>query len=95
MPLILRSLQSVSTPLSCISSVVTPPIRAEPRFLEDMVVSKRRTLCFGACVLSSVFGLSIVGRSREALALDLDEFEQEEDRVVNIFQVFMTICVCL
>lgn len=87
MVVILSSMQSVPTRLS--------PIQTEARVVKEIIVSRRRSLCLGACVLSSVFGLVSVGHSREALALDLDEVEKEEDRVVNIFQVSMPICVGL
>lgn len=41
-----------------------------------------------ASELSSIFELISVGKSRKALSVDMDVVEQEEDRVVNIFQVF-------
>uniref|UniRef100_A0A7N0VH80 Protease Do-like 5, chloroplastic n=1 Tax=Kalanchoe fedtschenkoi TaxID=63787 RepID=A0A7N0VH80_KALFE len=82
----LSLLLSISTPIAAIAGDVTPPISKEARVSEERRVSRRRTLCFGTCVLSSVLVSLSAGRPREALAVALDEFDQEEDRVVNIFQ---------
>ncbi|CAM8994780.1 unnamed protein product [Rhodiola kirilowii] len=84
---LLSCLQSISTRLATISGDFTAPIRTENSVLEEKLVSRRRTLCSSTFVLSSVIGSLMVGRPRQVLAaVELDEVEQEEDRVVNIFQ---------
>ncbi|CAM8987988.1 unnamed protein product [Rhodiola kirilowii] len=84
---LLSCLQSISTRLATISGEFTSPIRRENSVLDEKLVSRRRTLCSSTFVLSSVIGSLMVGRPRQVLAVELDEVEQEEDRVVNIFQV--------
>ncbi|KAL9669528.1 hypothetical protein QQ045_007075 [Rhodiola kirilowii] len=83
---LLSCLQSISTRLATISGEFTSPIRRENSVLDEKLVSRRRTLCSSTFVLSSVIGSLMVGRPRQVLAVELDEVEQEEDRVVNIFQ---------
>ncbi|CAM8987987.1 unnamed protein product [Rhodiola kirilowii] len=86
---LLSCLQSISTRLATISGEFTSPIRRENSVLDEKLVSRRRTLCSSTFVLSSVIGSLMVGRPRQVLAVELDEVEQEEDRVVNIFQYLL------